>query len=598
MRLAARGRPALPDPQPRQHGAEPQETDRQQRTEHRGRAHVLDHFHLGMQHRRHVIAELLDAGVQEFDREHEEAGGDQHRPLPEIGSDDQRKRHESDAGRQLPSAAPARSSAHGRGRRANFRSIERASFGCRAPPGTLSLEQFGEEESNLDRLFGIQPRVAMGVIAVAEIERGNRPRAAGAFGDVLAGHFEMDAAGISSLGLMDLEEAAHFADDLVERPGLVTALRGHRIAVHRIAGPHDGAALALHPADQRRQTARHLVGAEAADEGQPAGLVGRIEHVDQADQIVGIERGPAFQADRIFHAAAIFDMGMVALSRAVADPDHMAGGRIIIAGGRIDPRQRLLVAEQQCLMRGVEIGLAQFRMRFGIEADGAHEGERFGDPVGEFLVTLDLRRILDEAEHPAVRIFEIGIAAGGKGADEVQGRRRLPIGLDLAARIGRAGRRRKFDVVDDVAAIARQFDAILLFGRTGARLGELPGDAADLDDRQGRGKGDHHRHLQEDAEEVADIVGRMFGEGFGAIAALQQESFAERDLAERAFELARFAGEDERRKAGELALDFGERSLIRIDRHLLDRLCPPARRRPTFSGHVRHSDRFHASAYT
>ena len=197
----------------------------------------------------------------------------------------------------------------------------------------------------------------------------------------------------------------------------------------------------------------------------------------------GSSEGPHFRPIGFFTPRQYSTWALSALARAVADPDHMAGGRIIIAGGRIDPRQRLLVAEQQRLVRGVEIGLAQFRMRFGIEADGAHEGERFGDPVGEFLVALDLRRILDEAEHPAVRIFEIGIAAGGKGTDQVQGRRRLPIGFDLAARIGRAGRRRKFDVVDDVAAIARQFDPVLLFGRTGARLGELPGDAADLDDR-------------------------------------------------------------------------------------------------------------------
>ena len=59
-----------------------------------------------------------------------------------------------------------------------------------------------------------------------------------------------------------------------------------------------------------------------------------------------------------------------------------------------------------------------------------------------------------------------------------------------------------------------------------ARLGELAGDAADLDDRRGRREGHHHRHLQEDAEEIADVVGGMLGEALGAIAALQQERLA------------------------------------------------------------------------
>jgi len=39
----------------------------------------------------------------------------------------------------------------------------------------------------------------------------------------------------------------------------------------------------------------------------------------------------------------------------------------------------------------------------------------------------------------------------------------------------------------------------------------LPGDAAKLDDRQGRGEGRNHGHLQKHPEKIADIVGRVFG---------------------------------------------------------------------------------------
>jgi hypothetical protein len=59
-----------------------------------------------------------------------------------------------------------------------------------------------------------------------------------------------------------------------------------------------------------------------------------------------------------------------------------------------------------------------------------------------------------------------------------------------------------------------------------ARLGELPGDAADLHHRLRAGEGQHDRHLQEDAEEVADVVGAVLGEALGAVAALQQEGLA------------------------------------------------------------------------
>ena len=51
----------------------------------------------------------------------------------------------------------------------------------------------------------------------------------------------------------------------------------------------------------------------------------------------------------------------------------------------------------------------------------------------------------------------------------------------------------------------------------------------------------------------------MLAEALGAIAALQQESLARHRVAERALELARLAGENQRGIAGELALDLLER---------------------------------------
>ena len=77
----------------------------------------------------------------------------------------------------------------------------------------------------------------------------------------------------------------------------------------------------------------------------------------------------------------------------------------------------------------------------------------------------------------------------------------------------------------------------------------------------GRRQGQDHRHLQEDAEEIADIVGGadpLLGEALGAIAALEQESLACGDAPERLLELARLACKNQRRKARELLLDRGQ----------------------------------------
>ena len=58
-----------------------------------------------------------------------------------------------------------------------------------------------------------------------------------------------------------------------------------------------------------------------------------------------LQRRPALQRDRVFDAAREFDMGMVGLARAVADPDQVAGGVVPIAARGIDARHRLLVSQ-------------------------------------------------------------------------------------------------------------------------------------------------------------------------------------------------------------------------------------------------------------
>ena len=71
-----------------------------------------------------------------------------------------------------------------------------------------------------------------------------------------------------------------------------------------------------------------------------------------------------------------------------------------------------------------------------------------------------------------------------------------------------------------------QLDAVARLGGRGARLGELAGDAADLQRRDARAVREHDRHLEDDLQLVADVVGREVGERLGAVARLQQEALA------------------------------------------------------------------------
>ena len=132
------------------------------------------------------------------------------------------------------------------------------------------------------------------------------------------------------------------------------------------------------------------------------------------------------------------------------------------------------------------------------------------------------------------------------------------------------------DVVDDVAAVARQRDVADLLHRRGARFCELSGDAADLHHRHRAGIGQDHRHLQQHAEEIADVVGAVFGKALGAVAALQQEGLAVGDARQRLFQVAGFTGKHQRRKRRELRLDIGQCLGIGIFRDLQARPGAPA----------------------
>src|ERR1700722_9276182 len=73
----------------------------------------------------------------------------------------------------------------------------------------LGPETFGHQESELERLARVQPRIACGLIAIVQIDLADRLCAAKALGHVLSGHLEMNAARMRSLGAMHREESPH-----------------------------------------------------------------------------------------------------------------------------------------------------------------------------------------------------------------------------------------------------------------------------------------------------------------------------------------------------------------------------------------------------
>ena len=177
-------------------------------------------------------------------------------------------------------------------------------------------------------------------------------------------------------------------------------------------------------------------------------------------------------------------------------------------------------------------------------------------------------------------LAQVGIATGGEGTQQIERRRALRIGLHQPLRIGDTRFRSELDPVDVVAQIAWQFDPALHFDWRGAWLGKLTSHPADLDHRLLAGKGQHHRHLQQHPEGIADIVRVKFGKAFGAVTALQQETFARSNFGQIGLQRAGFTGEDQRGKAGERTCDLVERRGVGIGRQMPCFLGLPAFRGP------------------
>ena len=90
------------------------------------------------------------------------------------------------------------------------------------------------------------------------------------------------------------------------------------------------------------------------------------------------------------------------------------------------------------------------------------------------------------------------------------------------------------------------------------------------------GIGEHHRHLEQHAEKVTDVVGAVLGEALGAVAALKQERLAGRNAGQRFLQVPRLAGKHQRRKGRQLRFDVAQRLGVGILRHLQHRLGAPA----------------------
>jgi len=103
-------------------------------------------------------------------------------------------------------------------------------------------KEFGDAEGQLDALAAVQPGIAHRLVAVAQVAGGHLGSTSQAFGDVVAGQLQVDAARVGADVPVGGEEPGHLGQHVLEVAGLATVVGGERVAVHGIAHPHHGVA--------------------------------------------------------------------------------------------------------------------------------------------------------------------------------------------------------------------------------------------------------------------------------------------------------------------------------------------------------------------
>ena len=198
-------------------------------------------------------------------------------------------------------------------------------------------------------------------------------------------------------------------------------------------------------------------------------------------------------------------MRAVERARALADPREVRREQVVPGAARDRARLRRLVVEVQRLVARVEVDARELRRR--ALAERLHEAERLGERARRSLVLLahlgarPARWKNERSQYsgwctsakPAAMSERMKLsvsAACWYAVEQSCGSARRASGVNSAA-------------VDEIAEVAREHDAVALLGRLDARLGVLPGEAPDADDRRLARVDEHERHLEEDLELVA-----------------------------------------------------------------------------------------------
>ena len=296
--------------------------------------------------------------------------------------------------------------------------------------------------------------------------------------------------------------------------------------MHGVTAPHHLVPLSLNVPNQGGQLVCDVIRPHADDTGQPPGLVVWVQDLDEAQQIVRLHRWAHLDANRVADAPRKLDVGVVQLPGSVANPDRVRGAVVPMARALVLLGQGFFIVQQQRLVRGIDGRLSNVGVVTDIDPAGFHKGQCLANAVRHILVFLPQRTVPHKRQIPLMHLVKIAQPPLGKGAQHIQCDARLAVGLQQPLRVGGASSGGKGDIVHHVSPVGRQFHPAGCLGVGGSGFGKLSRQPPHFDHRAPPGKGQHHRHLQQNLAGVLDLGGIQFGKTLGAVASLQQKGLS------------------------------------------------------------------------
>ena len=196
--------------------------------------------------------------------------------------------------------------------------------GRRRPP--LLAVVISDEESELEGLLLVEPRIAERGVVGGEVVVVGAAAAARALGHGVAGELEVHAAEVGAALGVDGEGLAQLAQDVAEAPRLGAVGRRPRVPVHGVALPdHDRARelAALYRRDVRREERPHPRRPVPRDQRHLARLARRVQRPEEPQQVRRRRRRPHFHPDRVRDPPEELHVRAVQLSGPVPDPEEV-----------------------------------------------------------------------------------------------------------------------------------------------------------------------------------------------------------------------------------------------------------------------------------